>query len=311
VSSGPDACSFFIAAAKNEQIVLSQESSRASLYRRNPTHDHTIHSRLLSAYIASVPHFIPSNDSDICAPTLWHPDLSLGNLLVSASGPGKLEGIIDWQHAAILPYFSFASMPPAIAYRGDKISMEGLVPGPLPSNLEDLSPDEEAQYRLELRLANRHKWYQGKARLNPRRRAASRLPHIYELMMLPTFVTRAWADGIFDLRQALVRIRKKWDSIADPHTPCPIKFSTEEMMEHERQLEAFRCYEGAVATIYSALNCEGDGWVAYEDYDTVRELIGSLEETWDEEITGMPFPFKDGEHSYFLSQIDFILALKN
>ena len=88
---------------------------------------------------------------------------------------------------------------------------------------------------------------------------------------------------------------------SDPNTPYPIKFSEEEMKEHKTQLEQFRCYEGAVRAIYSALHCEGDGLVSHENYDVVRKLIGELEETWDETITGMAFPFKDGEHSYFLS----------
>ena len=44
-----------------------------------------------------------------------------------------------------------------------------------------------------------------------------------------------------------------------------------------------------------------DGWVGHENYDAVQKLIGELEETWDENISGSPFPFKDGEHSYFLS----------
>jgi hypothetical protein len=77
--------------------------------------------------------------------------------------------------------------------------------------------------------------------------------------MLSTYVTRAWADGVFDLREALVLLCKNWAAITDPNKPCPIEFSTEEMMEHERQLESFRCYEAAVDAVYSALHCEADG----------------------------------------------------
>jgi hypothetical protein len=110
-----------------------------------------------------------------------------------------LQGIIDWQHAAILPYFSFASIPPALIYKGDKINMDGPLPGALPSNFDKLNTEEQAEYRLQLHFANRHKWYQAKAARNPRQRAAGHLPHIQELMMLPTYVTRAWADGVFDL----------------------------------------------------------------------------------------------------------------
>ena len=252
-------------------------------------------------YIRSIPHILPPNDSDACAPTLWHPGFTLHNLFVSATGPGNLLGVIGWQHAAILPYFSFASIPPALVYHGNKISMEGPLPGPLPANLEELSLDEQAEYRLHLRLANRHKLYEAEAQLNPRRQAVCSLTHIDELMMLPTYVVRSWTDGVFNLRQALVYLRHNWVAIAGSDTPCPIEFSEEEMAEHERQWEGFQCREGAVSLISKVLQFEKDGLVSHEDYDDVRETIGMLGETWDEEITGSPVPFKDGEYSYFLS----------
>ena len=252
-------------------------------------------------YIRSIPYILPPNGSDACAPTLWHPGFTLHNLFVSATGPGNLLGIIGWQHAAILPYFSFASIPPALVYHGNKISMKDPLPGPLPLNLEELSLDEQAEYRLHLRLANRQRLYEAEAQLNPRRRAACSLPHIHELMMLPTYVVRSWADGVFKLRQALVILRQNWVAIAGSDTPCPIEFSEEEMVEHERQWESFQCREGAVAVISEILQCEKDGWVAHENYNVVRGAINMLEETWNEEIRGTPFPFKDGEYSYFLS----------
>jgi hypothetical protein len=96
-------------------------------------------------------------------------------------------------------------------------------------------------------------------------------------------------------------LRQNWVAIAGSDTPCPIEFSEEEMAEHERQWERFQCREGAVALISEALQIEEDGLVTHENYDVVREAIDMLEEKWNEEITGTPFPFKDGEYSYFLS----------
>jgi len=52
---GLDASSFFIAAGKNEQMVMERHSSSSSWYRRKPTHDYAVHSKLLSMYIESVP----------------------------------------------------------------------------------------------------------------------------------------------------------------------------------------------------------------------------------------------------------------
>ena len=78
--------------------------------------------------------------------------------------------------------------------------------------------------------------------------------------MLPIYVTRAWVNGVFDLREFfLVRLCKNWAAITDLNTPCPNRLSVKEMMEHETQLEKFRCYEAAVGAVSSVLHCEGDG----------------------------------------------------
>jgi hypothetical protein len=281
-------------------MVLTQQSSSLVPFRRKPTHANSVHQKLLSMYIEVIPFIIPKNVEDVCVPTLWHPDLNLGNLFISESGPAELQGIIDWQHTAILPYFNQASMPPAVFYEGSRIDINEFFPD-LPSNFDDLPSEEQAACRQELRLANRHRFYEGSVGKNRRRRVIRRLPHRSELMMLPTFVTRACADGVFELREALMMIRRQWDAIAGPGIPCPIDFSAHEIAEHEIQMEKFRCYQAAVRVIYSTLQCEGDGLVRYGNYDAVRPLIDGLEKTWDEDKTGAPFPFKDGEYSYFLS----------
>jgi hypothetical protein len=145
---GPNATAYFVAAAKNEQKVLDQADLTSTRYRRHPLHDKTVHSKLLAMYLETVPYIMPPNDSDICAPTLWHPDLSLGNIFVPETGPAALQGIIDWQHTSILPDFSFISMPSAFVYEGDKIDM--ILPGPPPSDLADRSLEEQAEYRMHL-----------------------------------------------------------------------------------------------------------------------------------------------------------------
>ena len=298
--SGPNATAYFIAAAKNEQKVLDHIDLTSNRFRRYPLHDRTEHSKLLSMYLAAVPHIMPPNDSDICAPNLWHPDLSLGNLYVSETGPAILQGIIDWQHASILPYFSFLSMPSAFAYWGDKIDMSGMLPGPLPDDIDVRPPEEQAEYRLELKMANRHRYYQGRS-TNERQLAVRRLPHASQLEMLPTFVLRTWSDGALNLRHALLTLRERWTKIAGEGTPCPIEFSEEERKKHERQLACYERYEGAMEIAQSALKYKGDGLVSHESFDTAKKAIGRFETVWDEDLTGSPFPFKDGGYSFFLS----------
>lgn len=126
---GPNATAYFIAAAKNEQKVLNHIDLTSNWYRRYPLHDRTVHSKLLAMYLAAVLYIMPPNDSGICPP-LWHPDLSLGNLLVSETGPAVLQGIIDWQHTSVLPYLvSYPCLLPCLLHlsmRGTKLTWVGL-----------------------------------------------------------------------------------------------------------------------------------------------------------------------------------------
>jgi len=80
-----------------------------------------------------------------------------------------------------------------------------------------------------------------------------------------------------------------------------IKFSAEEMMEHERQWRLSGVMKLPLLLYAQLFIVKENGWVPHENYNAVREVISDLEGMWDVEMTGSPFPFKDGEHSHFLS----------
>lgn len=98
-------------------------------------------------------------------------------------------------------------------------------------------------------------------------------------------------------------MRDNWTAIAGGGVPCPIEFFSKEIKEHEEQLKRFRCYEAAVKFIRTHLDIDKDGLVYFDEYDAVRKQLRNLEKSgsWDEEMTRCPFPFKDGEYSFFLS----------
>ena len=137
-------------------------------------------------------------------------------------------------------------MPSAFAYWGDKIDMSGMLPGPLPDDIDVRPPEEQAEYRLELKMANRHRYYQGRS-TNERQLAVRRLPHASQLEMLPTFVLRTWSDGALNLRHALLTLRERWTKIAGPGIlPCPIEFYMGERKKHEEQLWCYEQYEAVL-----------------------------------------------------------------
>ncbi|KAG2031779.1 hypothetical protein BDR03DRAFT_1002974 [Suillus americanus] len=132
----PDSTSYYLAAAKNEQKLLAQHTPDST-----PIHPRETHLRLLDMYIRAIPFVLPQ-DSELSAPTLWHPDLSL------------------------------VALPPAIVYEGHQFNPL-LHPLALASSREPpdtLDPAEQEEYRLHHRLATRHNLYQAEIRLGHKRR---------------------------------------------------------------------------------------------------------------------------------------------
>jgi len=68
----------------------------------------------------------------LCTPTLWHPDISLRNLIQETGDP-QLVSLINWQYAIVMPYFIQAHIPQMLQYNGTFSIM--LEPPDLMSNL--------------------------------------------------------------------------------------------------------------------------------------------------------------------------------
>lgn len=66
------------------------------------------HIRSLEKYLKIVPNLLPS-DKSLLRPLLRHPDLQPNNIFVSDDL--DIVGLIDWQHASVLPLFLTAGIP--------------------------------------------------------------------------------------------------------------------------------------------------------------------------------------------------------
>jgi len=67
-------------------------------------------------YLKAASHLVPKVEQ-LNVPTIRHPDLSPSNIFISDSG--DITGIIDWQHATILPIFLQAKIPKHFQNYGD------------------------------------------------------------------------------------------------------------------------------------------------------------------------------------------------
>jgi hypothetical protein len=74
-----------------------------------------------------------------------------------------------------------------------------------------------------------------------------------------------------------------WDEI-NPHIPCPINFTDEDIHAHLRDGEGWN----EIADLWDALEefAHRDGWTLTEDYEQVREMFAQLREKGLEEMSG-------------------------
>jgi hypothetical protein len=248
---------------------------------------------LLHRCLALIPSVIPPDD--ICYPILWHPDLSLSNILVAPAGPANILGLIDWQGTCITPYFMQANFPPAFAYTAGLIEMP---PGPLPilpAGIEQRDEAEQNTLRLHYRLALRHKKYEYMMSKDAQRTAACSGPNLLELSMFPYYVVRLSSDGAPPLRQALMEMASRFEN----HT-SPILFTPEEIELHDKEFAGHTSYQMSVEALNGAIEVEGDGWVDNENYEKVKKRLAAARSTWDPTETDGPFPYDNGRYSFFL-----------
>ncbi|RAK71781.1 uncharacterized protein BO72DRAFT_416407 [Aspergillus fijiensis CBS 313.89] len=155
----------------------------------------------------------------VSKPTLWHPGLSLDNILVSATDPTRILGIIGWRSAAILPLFLQTRFPRFLA------TPPSYNPGdPLPSlaGLASWSPEQkQSALRLQGTLA-RSRYYEMCIVEHD-----SHLAH--EAMNLDRNLSGLFrcrdsldlADGDSKLRSHLQSIAANWIGLGLPGT-CPV-----------------------------------------------------------------------------------------
>ncbi|KAF8588661.1 hypothetical protein K439DRAFT_1613343 [Ramaria rubella] len=282
----PDIGSYLMAAAYSQKAWVKQYANLEMPFCRHNQHAAlSDHIAALDVCASVAPLIVPP--PDLCQPTLWHPDLSLSNIIVSPTGLAKIQGLIDWQGAWTGPYCMQATFPMAIAYEG------GIIQIPEGSDRPALPND------LNQRLAMRHKAYEYIMAKDPRRIAACGVPHLNELCMLPYYVLRSWSDGLLMVQESLLSLSRQWDDITPLGTSCPIQISADKQEVHQQEFAKFRQYQGSFDVLHKLVGAEGDGWVSNEHFDETRKAVRRLAGEWDDETRGVPF--KDNMYSFFLS----------
>ncbi|EPE27720.1 hypothetical protein GLAREA_04511 [Glarea lozoyensis ATCC 20868] len=215
---------------------------------------------------------------------------------------GELTGIIDWEHATILPLFLQAKIPKHFQNDGDDES-ENFRPPKLRSNFDMLS-DGEREYELEIyRRRQVHYFYVGFTdRHNKPHFNAMRKHNIVMRNRLYDTACRPWEGDNASLQAELISTLEQWEELA-PEVVAPVQYSMEEtkncLARHAKQKEADLQMEQIRAFI--GVNIEG--WVPNGTFEEAKakaeyiknEMLNEVETEYERRELLEHWPFQDHE----------------
>ncbi|PLB44146.1 hypothetical protein P170DRAFT_513400 [Aspergillus steynii IBT 23096] len=264
------------------------------------------HVNLLFGYLKLSPYLTPPPDHPFSRPTLRHPDLSPNNILVNDSH--EITGLIDWQHAAILPLCLCAGIPTHFQNWGDPASATlGKPEVELPDNFDQLDEREQACVRETIRKRLVHFFY---AALTMRQ-----VPDHFDVLTDENATLRIklfncagapWEGNSLGLQYALVQAHKNWpmgDATGSAaSTECPVQFSEEEIQNVTDYGAQEDDLMQDLSQMRDVIGIDTQGWVADDEQlqvsvSVARQIRDGMLEHCESEIERTAivehFPFED------------------
>ncbi|CZT50286.1 uncharacterized protein RSE6_11239 [Rhynchosporium secalis] len=261
--------------------------------------DPQVQIRHLSDYLKVAPHLVPKEDQ-LNLPTIRHPDLSPSNILISDCG--DITGLIDWQHATILPIFLLAKIPKHFQNYGDDDS-ENFRRPQLAEDFANMTSSEKELEMDRYRRRQVHYFYLGyTSELNKAHFQAMGKYNLVLRNRLYDTAGRPWEGDNTSLQAQLIKIIGEWSAIASEDN-CPISYSPAEVEEClDRDAKQNRVNE-QLQHVRDFIGINIDGLVMSEEFESARakaELIkNELAEGADTDEEGREFtklwPFQDHE----------------
>lgn len=226
----------------------------------------TVHTQLLSDVLRMAPHLDISQDHPFARPTLRHPDFSPSNILINSSN--DIVGIIDWQHAVILPLCLCAGIPTYFQNWGDPLSETLTKPEVrLPNSFDDLSQDEQSTVQETLRKRLVHFYY---AALSMKE-----IPDHFDAlrneksMLLAKVFNRTgtpWKGDSLSLKYTITQVCKNWpmhfnDVASVKSLDYPVKYSEDEIQQCTRDHDQEQEKMQELAEMKDLINTDAVGWV--------------------------------------------------
>ncbi|KAH8732087.1 kinase-like domain-containing protein [Phaeosphaeriaceae sp. PMI808] len=262
----------------------------------------------LEKYLRIAPHLVPTSP-ELSLPILRHPDVQPNNIFVSKDY--KVTGLIDWQHATVLPSFLAAGIPNSFQNYSNAESIP-FTPPHHPADLDSLSESERARAEEKYRRRHIHFFYLGfTQRLNQRHWRA--LEEETDLLRRRIFdhAGEPWEGLNTALQYDLVQVSQNWNQFVsinhDGTVPiCPVAFTPEEAERIDALDDLHRDADGDVEQINELLGVASDGWTPNDRFESakskaaeIREqaLASADHEPWLRKMSERHWPFDDHDEN--------------
>ncbi|KAJ6489675.1 protein kinase subdomain-containing protein PKL/CAK/Fmp29 [Mycena vitilis] len=250
------------------QLLLPFQRLRREAYqfRKQSPSDHIEN---LNRYLLIAPSLVPRDPalSHFC---IRHPDLQVNNIIVSRSADDsgwQITGLIDWQHASILPLFLLAGVPQRLQNYSDPISQSMTRPS-LPENFHDLDESEQIRAKEIYHQRIVHYHYVGNTMMrNKLHYGAETDPASLLLRRLFHHARAPWEGETIALKVALIEATQTWDTLTGGGVPCPVTFDAEDVRNTMKLDEELKERDGDLEVLENLIGFGDEGWVTAERYE--------------------------------------------
>lgn len=296
---------FVEAMATNEMRFIKTHARPRMNYHRSSTEPELPEEvlDLLDRYLQLAPAMVPPlGTDDTHSPTLWHPDLHLDNVFVDPESK-QITRIIDWQSAAVIPFFYQCGVSRMFQYPGTVA--DGWALSELPEDYDSLDQSEKAKIDSDRKSETCHKYYEAETKSkNPRHWAALQLDNADVRTEPSRLVVNVWEDrDVFFLRQALLSIVEQWQDLCPESDICPVSFNEQELALHAAEEESMSNVGEILRLFRENWGLPPNGMVDPTEFDQIRtaiaelrnSFIGGADDEAERELFAKLWPYQDAD----------------
>ena len=275
-----------VAAAHKELAYLEQFGQPLLPFRRERRDGYQYqeqsplaHIENLNRYLLIALSLVPG-DPALSHFSIRHPDLQQSNIVVrkSPNAGWQVVGLLDWQHASILPTFLLAGVPQRLQNHDDPVSQH-MTPPSLPENFDKLEGTERtAAQEVYLRRLVHYHYIKNTEEYNKPHYAALMDPMCMLRNRLFHHASNPWEGETLELKVALIRATQKWGTLTGRNAPCPVVFDAEDERQTMELNEVQRKADKTFEIWQNMLGLGPEGWVPTQDYEEAVALCKQMKE---------------------------------